>query len=218
MLALAALAACDSGTEERAGGGVDPGACMRRTRRHPARHGLARHGRSRGGPGGARALPPRRRFSTAAANASCIFCSPCHGASGRGDGLVVSRGFPAPPSYHQERLPGRSVRAHRVGHHQWSRLDVLLCRSRSARGPLGRRALRQGRFNGRKRRPPEQASDALRRPRSSRRSLLRACCFWAGSALHLQQWRGSPAARLSKLGSSPSSCSPGSWSGRSGSS
>lgn len=32
------------------------------------------------------------------------FCSPCHGLSGRGDGTVVSRGFPAPPSYHQERL------------------------------------------------------------------------------------------------------------------
>lgn len=26
------------------------------------------------------------------------FCQPCHGVSGRGDGVVVSRGFPAPPS------------------------------------------------------------------------------------------------------------------------
>lgn len=33
-----------------------------------------------------------------------VFCSPCHGARGYGDGPVVSRGFPAPPSYHQERL------------------------------------------------------------------------------------------------------------------
>jgi mono/diheme cytochrome c family protein len=32
------------------------------------------------------------------------FCSPCHGSSGRGDGTVVSRGFPPPPSYHEERL------------------------------------------------------------------------------------------------------------------
>jgi mono/diheme cytochrome c family protein len=32
------------------------------------------------------------------------FCSPCHGVSGRGDGTVVSRGFPPPPSYHDERL------------------------------------------------------------------------------------------------------------------
>jgi mono/diheme cytochrome c family protein len=32
------------------------------------------------------------------------FCSPCHGQGGRGDGAVVSRGFPPPPSYHDERL------------------------------------------------------------------------------------------------------------------
>lgn len=33
-----------------------------------------------------------------------IFCSPCHGLSGYGNGMVVQRGFPAPPSYHSERL------------------------------------------------------------------------------------------------------------------
>jgi|SRR5579883_1001146 len=33
-----------------------------------------------------------------------IFCSPCHGLSGDGDGIVVQRGFPRPPSYHSERL------------------------------------------------------------------------------------------------------------------
>jgi mono/diheme cytochrome c family protein len=33
-----------------------------------------------------------------------IFCSPCHGRSGKGDGVIVQRGFPAPPSYHLERL------------------------------------------------------------------------------------------------------------------
>ncbi len=27
------------------------------------------------------------------------FCSPCHGMRGKGDGLVVAHGFPAPPSY-----------------------------------------------------------------------------------------------------------------------
>jgi mono/diheme cytochrome c family protein len=26
------------------------------------------------------------------------FCTPCHGAAGAGDGAVVKRGFPAPPS------------------------------------------------------------------------------------------------------------------------
>ncbi len=33
-----------------------------------------------------------------------IFCTPCHGISGFGNGAVVRRGFPAPPSFHQERL------------------------------------------------------------------------------------------------------------------
>jgi len=33
-----------------------------------------------------------------------IFCQPCHSPLGDGDGWVVRRGFPAPPSYHQPRL------------------------------------------------------------------------------------------------------------------
>jgi mono/diheme cytochrome c family protein len=33
-----------------------------------------------------------------------IFCAPCHSVLGDGDGMVVRRGFPAPPSYHTERL------------------------------------------------------------------------------------------------------------------
>ena len=33
-----------------------------------------------------------------------IYCSPCHGLSGKGDGMIVHRGFPAPPSYHIARL------------------------------------------------------------------------------------------------------------------
>ncbi|MBC5784052.1 cytochrome c [Ramlibacter sp. USB13] len=33
-----------------------------------------------------------------------IYCLPCHGAVGDGDGPVVRRGFPHPPSYHEQRL------------------------------------------------------------------------------------------------------------------
>ena len=33
-----------------------------------------------------------------------IFCSPCHSKAGDGDGMVVRRGFPNPPSYHTDRL------------------------------------------------------------------------------------------------------------------
>jgi len=33
-----------------------------------------------------------------------IFCSPCHGRTGQGDGMVVRRGFRPPPTFHQDRL------------------------------------------------------------------------------------------------------------------
>jgi mono/diheme cytochrome c family protein len=33
-----------------------------------------------------------------------IFCSPCHGRTGQGDGMVVLRGFRPPPTFHQDRL------------------------------------------------------------------------------------------------------------------
>lgn len=33
-----------------------------------------------------------------------IYCSPCHGRLGTGDGMVVQRGFRRPPSYHIPRL------------------------------------------------------------------------------------------------------------------
>ena len=31
-------------------------------------------------------------------------CALCHGRTGRGDGIIVARGFPAPPSLHAQRL------------------------------------------------------------------------------------------------------------------
>ena len=33
-----------------------------------------------------------------------VSCVPCHGPSGYGDGMIVQRGFLAPPSYHIDRL------------------------------------------------------------------------------------------------------------------
>lgn len=33
-----------------------------------------------------------------------IHCAPCHGLAGDGDGVIVAHGFPAPPSYHIDRL------------------------------------------------------------------------------------------------------------------
>jgi hypothetical protein len=33
-----------------------------------------------------------------------IYCTPCHGFSGDGDGMIVQRGFTRPPSFHIDRL------------------------------------------------------------------------------------------------------------------
>jgi mono/diheme cytochrome c family protein len=33
-----------------------------------------------------------------------IFCTPCHGLTGDGDGMVVQRGYRRPPSFHVDRL------------------------------------------------------------------------------------------------------------------
>jgi hypothetical protein len=33
-----------------------------------------------------------------------IYCAVCHGRTGAGDGMIVQRGFPRPPSFHEPRL------------------------------------------------------------------------------------------------------------------
>ena len=33
-----------------------------------------------------------------------IYCTPCHDATGSGNGLVVQRGYPKPQTYHTDRL------------------------------------------------------------------------------------------------------------------
>jgi len=38
-----------------------------------------------------------------------VFCSPCHGRTGQGDGMVVLRGYRRPPSMHQDRLRNAPV-------------------------------------------------------------------------------------------------------------
>lgn len=39
-----------------------------------------------------------------------VFCAPCHGLTGAGDGMIVQRGFPRPPSYHTARLRAAPAR------------------------------------------------------------------------------------------------------------
>ena len=38
-----------------------------------------------------------------------VFCTPCHGRTGDGDGMIVQRGFRKPPSYHEDRLRNAPV-------------------------------------------------------------------------------------------------------------
>jgi mono/diheme cytochrome c family protein len=33
-----------------------------------------------------------------------VYCSPCHGRAGNGEGMIVQRGYRHPPTYHQDRL------------------------------------------------------------------------------------------------------------------
>jgi len=53
-----------------------------------------------------RALPavPGRAMLLRGQERYTIYCLPCHGATGEGDGMVVRRGFPAPPTLHLARL------------------------------------------------------------------------------------------------------------------
>jgi mono/diheme cytochrome c family protein len=38
-----------------------------------------------------------------------IYCSPCHGRLGNGEGMVAQRGFKHPPSFHEDRLRGEPL-------------------------------------------------------------------------------------------------------------
>jgi mono/diheme cytochrome c family protein len=38
-----------------------------------------------------------------------IYCSPCHGLSGKGNGMIVQRGYRQPPSFHVDRLQAAPV-------------------------------------------------------------------------------------------------------------
>jgi mono/diheme cytochrome c family protein len=38
-----------------------------------------------------------------------VYCAPCHGRTGQGDGMVVRRGYRRPPSLHLDRLRGAPV-------------------------------------------------------------------------------------------------------------
>ena len=108
VLACVALvaAACDSGTVDRAevsstrvvmreAEPIPPGTAPRGTSAYLAA------ARTPPADPAAAAREGRARYA--------IFCTPCHGSSGAGDGPVVSRGFPPPPSFHDEAQRGLTL-------------------------------------------------------------------------------------------------------------
>ncbi len=54
-------------------------------------------------------LPVTREFLLRGQERYNIFCAPCHSRVGDGQGMIVQRGFPQPPSFHSERLRGEPV-------------------------------------------------------------------------------------------------------------
>ncbi|HKD50531.1 MAG TPA: cytochrome c [Candidatus Acidoferrum sp.] len=49
-------------------------------------------------------LPVNQEFLERGQNRYKIFCTPCHGLQGDGNGMISIRGMKHPPSYHQDRL------------------------------------------------------------------------------------------------------------------
>ena len=102
LIGVGFLSACDTGTEQR-----DTVASTRAVQRSyqpvppgTIPRGTAARQEALAAPGPA----VTRELMAQGEERFRAFCSPCHGVGGRGDGTVVSRGFPPPPSYHDERL------------------------------------------------------------------------------------------------------------------
>lgn len=61
-------------------------------------------GKVNGAPADAFPFPITRRDLERGRERYNIYCTPCHGYTGSGRGMIVERGFPPPPSYHTDRL------------------------------------------------------------------------------------------------------------------
>jgi hypothetical protein len=71
---------------------------------HPQVDAVFSTGLSNGVPVDRFPVPVTRDFLARGQQRFDIFCAPCHGRVGNGDGIVVERGFRTPPSYHTDRL------------------------------------------------------------------------------------------------------------------
>lgn len=115
VAAVASLTACDNMQHQRSAEDVAPGpegdvAALRRApaytvaRGAPAPGDPAFTGFRDGQPLAKMPLPITRERLARGRERFNIYCAACHGEDGYGQGIVVRRGFPAPPSYHDDRL------------------------------------------------------------------------------------------------------------------
>jgi mono/diheme cytochrome c family protein len=61
-------------------------------------------GKVNGQPGNELPMPVTKELLDRGEERYNIYCSPCHSKLGDGNGMIVQRGFKAPPSYHTDRL------------------------------------------------------------------------------------------------------------------
>ncbi|HEY4248650.1 MAG TPA: cytochrome c [Lacunisphaera sp.] len=111
---IVALSGCDNMQRQRGAKDVtlektDPPAVWRApahtvARGSPAPGDSAFTGFRDGQPLAKNPLPVTRELLARGRERFDIYCAVCHGRDGYGQGIVVRRGFPAPPSYHQDRL------------------------------------------------------------------------------------------------------------------
>ena len=73
-----------------------------------------------------------------------IFCTPCHGELGDGQGIIVKRGFTARPGLLQRPAASRAAGTFLRCDHSWPWGYVFVCLARAAPGPLVHRGLHQG--------------------------------------------------------------------------
>jgi mono/diheme cytochrome c family protein len=122
LFAAALLAGCDNMQHQENARAYDPSKFFAdgASARMPPAHTVARgdtgpddplgNGRIRGAWVAAFPVPLTRAMVERGGERYAIFCGECHGADGYGKGIVVRRGFPQPPSFHDA-----SERAQPVG-------------------------------------------------------------------------------------------------------
>ena len=76
----------------------------KRSREASANRGTLNTGKVNGQPSEAFPYPVTKEIVERGRERYDVFCAPCHGFAGDGDGMIVQRGFRHPPSIHDDRL------------------------------------------------------------------------------------------------------------------